>query len=184
MLKRPSSRRNSNHSEVNVNLVPMLDALVTMISFLMYTMAFLALTMVDTTVPTQANMEDLEKKKTPPLQLTLTVGDQGLELLSDTSRFPKITIPNLNDAQGNATLPDYEKLHQEVVELKKKFPEENKIFIQPNGETTYEVIFALIDRVKNVDQNETVILKKQDNPVDEIAKTLFGDISFTNIQGD
>jgi hypothetical protein len=159
--------------------------LVTMISFLMYTMAFLSLTMVDTTVPTQANMEDLEKKKTPPLQLTLSVGESELELLSDTSRFAKISIPNQKDDQGNAIVPDYERLHQEIVKLKTQFPEENKIFIQPNPDTSYEVIFALIDRVKNIEKTDpTISVKNPVTQVDELAKTLFGDISFTNIQGD
>jgi len=34
MLKRPSSRRRSHPAEIAINLVPMMDALVTMISFL------------------------------------------------------------------------------------------------------------------------------------------------------
>jgi len=184
MLKRPSSRRRSEHSEVNINLVPMLDALVTMISFLMFTMAFLSVTSIDSPLPLFKSDEKIEQPKTVPLQLTLNVTASALELYSPTNKIQKIVIPNKTDAEGKS-VPDYEELHRNAVAIRAKFPEENKIIFMPNASTNYDVLIRLSDKVRNIEKtDEPIGVKNPTTGVMEQAKSIYEEIVFGNLLGD
>jgi len=184
MLKRPSSRRRSNHAEVTLNLVPMLDALVTMISFLMYTMAFLSLTMVESPLPMVSSEENQQQLKEPPLQLTLTMNDNDLLVWSPFDRIPQTTITNIPDKDGIPT-PDFLKLHETLLGIKQKFPQEAKIILVPKASTSYDLIVSVIDAAKNLDKTDPVIVVKNEKTgVEEPAKALFSEVVFGNLLGD
>jgi biopolymer transport protein ExbD len=179
MLKRPSSRRRSNHSEVNINLIPMLDALVTMISFLMYTMAFLSFTMIESPIPMVSSEENIQQLKERPLQLTLTVNENDLLLWSPFDLIPQTTIPNKEDKS-----PDLLKLHETLIGIKQKFPTENKIVLSPKSATSYDLIVSIIDTAKNFEKTDPVIVVKNEKTgVEEQAKTIFGEVVFGNLLG-
>jgi biopolymer transport protein ExbD len=122
-LKRPSSRRRSEPNEIQLNLVPMLDALVTMIAFLMYTMAFLSLTMIESPLPMVSSEENTAKLRERPLQLTLTLSDKDVLLWSPFDLIPQQRIPNRDDGS-----PDTIKIHEAALAIKQKFPTENTSF--------------------------------------------------------
>jgi len=179
VLKRPSSRRRSNHAEVTLNLVPMLDALVTMISFLMYTMAFLSLTMIESPLPMVSSEENTQQLKEPPLQLTLTVNENDLLLWSPFDRIPQTTIPNKEDKS-----PDLLKLHETLIGIKQKYPNETKLVLVPKSSTSYDLIVSVIDASKNLDKTDPVIvIKNEKTGVEEQAKYLFGEVVFGNLLG-
>jgi biopolymer transport protein ExbD len=186
MLKRPSSRRRSNHAEVSLNLVPMLDALVTMISFLMYTMAFLSLTMVESPLPMVSQEENIKQLKEPPLQLTLTVNDNDLLVWSPFDKIEKVTIPNImirNDQTGKEEpSPDLIKLHETLIGIKQKFPNETKLLMVPKQETSYDTIVTLIDAAKNLEKTDIpIVIKNEKTGIEEQAKSLFPDVIFGNL---
>lgn len=180
MLARPSGRRRSAPQEVIVNLVPMMDALVTMIAFLMYTMAFLQLTMIESPLPLVSPEQNTSKLKERPLQLTLTVKDSSVLLWSPFDLVPQLEIQN--QADGN---PDFYKIHESLLEIKKKFPKENKIILVPKGVTSYDSIIATLDAVRNFEKTDLpIVFENPDTKVQEQAKTLFDDVIFGNLLGD
>lgn len=179
MLKRPSSRRRSDPAEVQLNLVPMLDALVTMISFLMYTMAFLSLTMIESPLPMVSSAENQEQLKTQPLQLTLTINEKDILLWSPFDLIPQTSIPNKDDQS-----PDLLKLHETLIGIKQKFPTENKLILVPKSSTSYDLIVGVIDAAKNLDKTDPVIVVKNEKTgVEEQAKYIFGEVVFGNLLG-
>ena len=179
MLKRPSSRRRSHAQEVNLNLVPMLDALVTMIAFLMYTMAFLSLTMVESPLPVVSSQQNEQQLKERPLQLTLTLNDKDIQLWSPFDLISMQTIPNKDDGTV-----DELKLHEAAIGIKQKFPTENKIILVPQNNTSYDTIVKVLDAVKSLDKTDPVI--SSPNPktgVQEQVKQIFGEVIFGNLLG-
>ncbi len=157
----------------------MMDALVTMISFLMYTMAFLALTMVESPLPIVSNEQNLQEIKTPPLQLTLTVDDKDVLLWSPFDRIPQQSIPNLAD--GNV---DLLKLHEALIGIKQKFTNETKIILVPKPTTSYDTIIAVLDAAKNLEKTDPVIVTKNEKTgVQEQVKELFSEVVFGNLLG-
>lgn len=183
MLKRPSSRRRSNHAEVSINLVPMLDALVTMISFLMYTMAFLSFTMIESPLPIVSSEENQRQLKEPPLQLTLNIKENELQLWSPFDRIPRLVFPNIPDKEGKPS-PDVLKLHEALIGIKQKFPKENKIILVPKAATSYDTLVIVMDAAKNLEKTDLPILVKNEKTgMDEPTKTLFNEVVFGNLLG-
>ena len=179
MLKRPSSRRRTHPQEVQLNLVPMLDALVTMIAFLMYTMAFLSLTMIESPLPIVSSEQNQQQLRERPLQLTLTLNDQGVLIWSPFDLIPQQTI--LNHADGT---PDTLKLHEAALLIKQKFPTETKVILVPKNDTSYDTIVMVLDAVRNIEKTDPVIsIKNEKTGVQEQAKQIFGEVIFGNLLG-
>lgn len=183
MLKRPSTRRRTHSEEVSLNLVPMLDALVTMIAFLMYTMAFLAFTMVESPLPLVSSAENQQQLPQRPLQLTLTVKEKEVVLWSPFDLISQVTIPHRAD-EGAEGGPDTIKIHEELLKIKQRFPNENKIIFVPKGSSSYDMIIQVLDVVREFEKSDPPII--YNNPktgVSEQVKTLFGDVIFGNLLG-
>ena len=179
MLKRPSSRRRSHPAEIQINLVPMLDALVTMISFLMYTMAFIALTMIESPLPMVSGEANQQAMKDKILQLTLTVNDKDVLLWSPFELIPQQTIPNKDDGSI-----DLLKLHEAAIGIKQKFPTENKVILVPKPNTSYDAIVGIFDAVRNFDKTDPVISAPNEKTgVQEQVKEIFGEVVFGNLLG-
>ena len=180
MLKRPSARRRSQPAEIQINLVPMLDALVTMISFLMYTMAFLSLTMVESPLPLVSSEQNQQQLKQKPLQLTVTLNDHDVVIWSPFNLIKQEKIPNRQDGTV-----DVLKLHESLIAIKQKFPTEDKIILVPQKNTSYDTIVTVLDASKALDKTDPVIVVKNEKTgVQEQAKNLFSEVVFGNLLGD
>ena len=77
----------------------MMDTFVTLIGFLLYTMAFLTLVMIESPLPTTTPEAQAEKLKEKPLQLTVSIRDKETEIWSPFERIKSIneTIAKLDD---------------------------------------------------------------------------------------
>lgn len=158
----------------------MLDALVTMIAFLMYTMAFLQFTMLESPLPVVSTEENQAQLKEKPLQLTLTVQKDSLLLWSPFELIPRTLIKNLSESQV-----DVSRLHEALITIKQSHPLEQKLVLVPMAQTSYDTIVALLDSARLLEKTDPPILAK--NPktgVGESIQSLFPEIVFGNLLGD
>ncbi len=180
MFKRPSSRRKSQSEGVNLNLVPILDAMVTLISFLLFTMSFLTFVHVESPFPMVDATTQPEQIKEKPLQLTVSLGDQHTRIWSPFEKFPAKSVPNLPDG-----LPDMKVIHETLIQVKMQFPNERKVVIAPTAGTSYDVLVSLMDTIRLIEKTDPVIsAKNKDTGVDETVKLLFPEVVFGNLLGD
>lgn len=180
MLKRPSSRRNSHQEPIELNLVPILDTMVTLIGFLLFTTSFLALVSIESQLPQSSAEEVKEKIQEKPLQLTLTMRDKDIEIWSPFSKIPPQAILYNKDGQ-----PDTKAIHDALVEIKKKFPKETSAVIVPKTGTNYDTLISLMDSIRTIEKADSPIyLKNEKTGNDEPVKTLFPKIVFGNLLGD
>ena len=180
LLKRPSSRRKTEPKDVTINLVPMLDAMVTMISFLLYSMSFFAFVSIQSPVPLTRSEDIADKLKERPLQLTVSIRGGEIEVWSPFKKVASKVIPNQPDGK-----PNIQQLHQSIIEVKQKFPLETKVIIVPNKMTTYDTIIAVMDASRTLEGTDLAIFVK--NPatgVDEPVKALFPEVIFGNLLGE
>ena len=180
----PSSRRKSASEEVNINLVPMLDALVTLVAFLLFSTAFLSIAVIDTPAPLLAPADEQEKKlDEKPLQLTAYIQEKQI-LLQDWSgsRVSK-NVPSINDPNSGLLAYDTESLHKALIEIKQKFPTETKIILKPDAGVSYDAIVNIIDHSRFYEKTDSVTLpsKKNDKGEDVQDNRLFSEIIFGNI---
>jgi biopolymer transport protein TolR len=179
-LSSPSSRRNGGSGGITLNLVPILDAMVTLIGFLLFTTSFLAITSIETPMPQASTSQNQEQLKEKPLQLTLSLRDGESEIWSPFDRVPKKIIPSPIAGQ-----PDLKGIHETLLAIKKQFPYETKIVLVPYSGANYETLVAVMDTARIIDPTDPPLFRKnQQTNVDEPVKQLFPDIIFGNLLGD
>jgi biopolymer transport protein ExbD len=180
MLKRPSSRRKSAQQGIILNLVPMLDAMVTLIGFLLFTMSFLALSSIESPFPELSASSVQEKLKERPLQLTLSLRDGEAEIWSPFEKFAPKKIPHNPDGT-----PDLRAIHGALVEVKQKFPLETKIVFVPFAGASYDVLISVMDAVRMLDPTDPPLFVRNEKTGTDISlKTLFPEVIFGNLLGD
>ncbi|MFZ9595745.1 MAG: ExbD/TolR family protein [Bdellovibrionia bacterium] len=178
MLKRPCSRRKSHQEPLELNLVPILDAMVTLIGFLLFTTSFLAIVSIESPLPV-ASLESppLTEK---PLQLTLAMQDSAVEISSAFGKVEPRTIPNTSENQL-----DLKKIHDALVEIKKRYPQEVNAVILPLAGTSYDDLIGLMDAIRMMEPSDASIYVKNektgmDEPIRELfPKVVFGDLGAT-----
>ncbi len=176
MLKRPTSRSKRDQKQIELNLVPILDTMVTLIGFLLFTTSFLSLVSIESPFPMASPKEVVEKIKEKPLQLTLTLRDNEAELWSPFEKIQSLHIPNVGP--GN---PDIGKIHEALIGIKQKFMEETKLVIVPGSATTYDVLISVMDNVRAVEATDSPIYRKTASGSEEVIKTLFPEVIFGNL---
>src|SRR5688572_10034649 len=98
--------------------------MVTLIGFLLYTMAFLELVSIESPFP-QASAADVQQKlKEKPLQLTVTMRDKEVQIWSPFERIKTKVVPHT--AEG---IPDLKGIHESLITVKQQFPTETKVVI-------------------------------------------------------
>lgn len=182
MLKRPStsSRLKGGQSQIQLNLIPILDTMVTLIAFLLFTMSFLSIVSIESPFPVASPEQVQQKLKERPLQLTVTIRESDTEIWSPFGLIEARKIPNPSAGQ-----PDVQALHQALVEVKQKFPTESQIVIVPQGGITYDTLVASMDSMRMLDATDPPLFVK--NPAtgnDDAVKSLFPEIVFGNLLGD
>jgi len=180
VLKRPSSRRRSNKDTVELNLVPFIDAMVTLIGFLLFTTSLMAIVSIESPFPIASTQLTKAKLKEKPLQLTLTIRDGESQIWSPFDRIKSRKIPHSEEGQ-----PDVPGIHAAMTEIKQQFPLETKVVVVPSAGTSYDVLISVMDSVRTVDATDPPIFMK--NPAtgnDELVKTLFPEVVFGNLLGD
>ena len=180
MLKRPSSRRKSKKDQIELNLVPFIDAMVTLIGFMLFTTSFLAIVSIESPFPRTSSADIEQKIQEKPLQLTVSIREKESEIWSPFERIASKVIPHTAEGQ-----PDVSAIHQALFPIKTQFPNETKIVIVPTARTTYDILISLMDGLRNVEPTDPPLFRK--NPatgVDEAVKTLFPEVIFGNLLGD
>jgi biopolymer transport protein ExbD len=175
MLKRPSHRRRSKGTEdAELPLVPIMDAFVTLIAFLLLATSLLAVTLIDTPVPVVSNMPDDSKDK--PLMLTLKLTPEKIHLSSAFNRIKAQEFPKIEKGY------DLDKLHEALVAIRQEFPKEKTVVFMPTGDIQYDDIIQVMDSVR--------ILLKTDPPfyvtdekegIDKPDQYLFPNVVFGNV---
>lgn len=168
--------RRSQSEPIPLNLVPMLDAMVTLIAFLLYTASFIALATIDSPVPL---VSAPSKAQDRPLQLTLTLGEKSVTLWSPFDRIKTTKIPHLAD--GTFAL---DALHQAILEVKRKFPTETKLVLVPSSTTSYDELVGVMDTVRDpVAADPGIPLPADKDGIERVAARLFPEIVFGNLLG-
>ncbi len=179
MLRRTSTHRRSADSSVALNLVPIIDTMVTLIGFLLFTTSFFALVSIESPFP-QVSARDVEEKlHEKPLQLTLTLRERETEIWSPFNRIAPIKIPH--EASGS---PQLKPIHDALLGIKQRFPLETKVVLVPAATSTYDALIQVMDVTRLLDKTDPPIYAKNAKTgLDESVKSLFPEIIFGNLLG-
>jgi biopolymer transport protein ExbD len=175
MLKSPSHRRKSKGTEdAELPLVPIMDAFVTLIAFLLLATSLLSVTLIDTPVPVVSNIPEDSKEK--PLQLTLKLSPEKLELSAMRPGVPRQEFPKIDKGY------DLPKLHEALVAIRTQFPLEKTVIFMPTGDIKYDDIVQTMDAVRILAKTDPPFyVKDEKTGVDKPDEYLFPNVVFGNV---
>lgn len=177
MLKRPSSRRRSRAEPVALNLVPIIDTLVTLIAFMLFSMSFIALVHMESPFPVASSKDVEEKLKKRPLQLTVSLRERDTEIWSPFDVIPARTLKHEDDGT-----PAFAGIHATLLEIKAKFPTETKLVFVPHSSANYEVLVTMMDSMRLLTPTDPAIyMQDSKTGTSQVVQTLFPEIIFGNL---
>jgi biopolymer transport protein ExbD len=144
-------KRNKKDLDFELNLIPFIDLLSVCICFLLLTAVWIQIGSMDVKQAVGGQPAS-ETTKKPTLWINLLpTGDLALDL-QDSSRVPA----NLRKTQlaGVAGKPNLEQLQTWLTSMKTVEPELATALIQPKGDTAYEIIIDIMDRLKTQGVND------------------------------
>jgi hypothetical protein len=159
----------------------MLDTLVTLIAFSLFSMTFLSVVSMDSQVPVNSAASFKDRMDQRPLQLTMSEGFDATTIWSPFERISKVTVPHLEGGGG----PDVLRIHSELVKVKQKFPKERQLVIVPSSTTPYDTLVALMDAARLLDNTDPPVFQKNEQTgVNQAENMLFPEVVFGNLLGD
>jgi len=164
---------------VTLNLVPVIDAMVTLIGFLLFTTSVLAIVTIESPLPTASAEQNEQIMSEKPLQLTLSLNAKEATIWSPFDLIASKTIPNLSPGT-----PDVKTIHSTLLEIKRQFPTEQKIVFVPTGEINYDNLISVMDASRSLEKTDPTLYYA--NPAsgnNEVLKTLFPNVIFGNLLG-
>jgi biopolymer transport protein ExbD len=180
VLSSPSSRRKGSPGQVTLNLVPIIDTMVTLIGFMLFTTSFFVVASIESPFPEASPRKVQERLKEKPVQLTLSIGPKESEIWSPFDRVQRKVIPN--PLEGT---PDTRAIHETLLQIKRQYPYETKIIIVPYAGVSYDNLIATMDAMRMMEPTDPALFRKnQTTGVDEAVKALFPEVIFGNLLGD
>lgn len=134
-VQRLHSRRRGHH---DLNIVPMIDMMVVLVIFLIFTAVFSKTNILELNLPASAaNVPDLPRG----LQLEVIVRPGAIDV-ADRATGLLTSVPNTTTGYDFAALGDY------LVQVKAKFPQHQQATILLAPDVSYEVLVAVMDTVR------------------------------------
>lgn len=173
-MKRPSFRRRSKGiQEIDLPLVPVMDAFVTLIAFLLLATSLLAVTLIDTPVPVVTNEPPDPNDK--PLNLQLRIDQDKLTLSSSSNKVAKQEFPKVDKGYDTA------KLHEALLAIRQQHQTEKNIVFLPAAEVKYDDLVQLMDATRLLAKTDPPFYLKGKDGVDRPDQFLFPTVVFGNV---
>lgn len=140
MSHRPSKRSHfQQHEETELNLLPMMNMFIIIISFLMTTAVFAKMAIVDVYLPQEGGGNGGQTASAVPAILTVSVLEKGFEMGGvGGGRF----IPKKD---GNL---DYRQLTEELVKIKGSYPDKEDAILLFPAEMPYDIVVKVMDATR------------------------------------
>ncbi len=138
------SRQRRNHARYrgrnDINIVPMLDVMVILVFFLIFTAVFSKTNIVELDLPAQ------QSASLPPLPETLTlevIVHKDQVVVADRNTGPLATFPN------NSAGYDLPAVTAFLMQIKQKFPDKRDATLLFEPDTAYDTIVQVMDSVRS-----------------------------------
>lgn len=142
-----------------INIMPLMNIIMLLIPFLIMSTEFIKLGVINVTAPKlgsgrASQPETNDKPKKPPLNLTISVTDKGLTLITRGNKIPEGCILKQAAGSGAKRLPtvrktgkdyNYDQLRECLTKIKDLFTSEKRVIIMASPSIKYSVIVKIMD---------------------------------------
>jgi biopolymer transport protein ExbD len=134
------------HSMVSeLNLIPFMNLMSTLIPFLLVTAVFTSIAIIDINLPASSpggpqKQEEQPEKKDQGLVLTVLISDQGITVGARGGFLPSVL------KEGGKY--DFIKVGEQLAKIKQQFPDKEEIIITSEPNIIYDVIIKAMDKCR------------------------------------
>ena len=146
------SNRRQVQDVSNLNLIPMMNLIVSIIPLLLISVTFVRFVAIETSLPVYSDevviSGDINKSD---LGLSVAITEEGFVINANNADIAANNNRNfIAKVSGNY---DYEGLSKRLLEIKKNYPEQWSIVILPSEETIFGNIVATMDATRECKEN-------------------------------
>lgn len=138
----PPKRKGGYREKIGeeLNLVPFIDMLVVLLTFLLLTAAILQTAIIELSLPSSGVGEGGETENPlgdQPLTLSIAITDQGLQVIGGGGKLPPIP------KKGGKY--DFDKFQEQLEKIKEQYPAQTSIIIVSESNIIYDYIIKVMD---------------------------------------
>ncbi|HYX38980.1 MAG TPA: biopolymer transporter ExbD [Oligoflexus sp.] len=133
-----------------LNIMPFIDIFSMLNTFLLVSAAFIGLGILEVQVPFLSNSSEVKEPPSRSFNIRVDVADAEIKVTSEWTEQPfdkDVKTFKVDDA-------DFARFHQEMIALRVKAPENDKVTIFSDDSVKYEILVKAIDAIKTMKENE------------------------------
>lgn len=151
MFRKPGRNHGSNDGHGGLQITPLLDMLVALIPILILGVVLTRINVVDVSV--SKPVQSISKPQPNKFDLLIKVGTKEIDLVLNGKSRLKIS----KETTGSMDL-----LHKEFVSIKKEFPQEFEIKVEPENQIALDNIMEVIDSAREVKAGDPEMIRKDE----------------------
>jgi biopolymer transport protein ExbD len=176
-------RKKLEDVEEELNLTPFLDVMITLIPFLMLTASFFSVVVLEAKLPTPIPPDKMQEvKMPPPFDLVVMVPKDSIKIYVNNKDplGPPQYVVDAVDRKDSTTFSDEQlkNFHSILVEIKKKFPTEERMALDPHPALPLEKLSEILDQSKTFTSTDAAI---NENPEFKANMRLFPGIAMKGV---
>lgn len=160
---------------VKPNLIPILDAVFIFIFFLLMSAQFLDIYEIGSDAPAVTTITEEKKNDRPPLNLTLDITSNEIQVKTGLDEKIIKTIKQTADGFDLGTL------NATLTELKVKNPKESSVILRPKSNVPYKELVKIMDNCRSIREGSRSIATENEKGLVKETRTLFDQIIFETI---
>ena len=149
------ARPREKEADPELDLVPIMNMVTILIPFLLMSVQFLSLAVIDSALPAISKQSaPAEEKDEEKLSLSVAISRNGYTILGAEGVLGNVkedgaTIPCNPQPCGSLESYDIKKLREMLHQIKDRYPKEENVILVPDSSTEYEVLVATMDATRN-----------------------------------
>ena len=176
-LRKLRSRDTSEDATFDLNLAPMMDMLVSIVPFMLLSVSFLTVMLINVTLPVPVAQALEQDRKDQKREVVIKVN------ISQKSSF-NVEVKDISGAVSRYSIAssggqlDYKSLHKKLVEVKSRFPKIFRIEVNPDAGVDFKAMVETMDAARNMEKGDpTILIENTATPL------LFPDVVISNLMG-
>lgn len=162
-------KKRGGEENTDLDLVPIMNMVTILIPFLLLSVQFVSLAVIDSTLPAIGKPSEPTEEDKEKLNLSVAVTDKGYTILGASGVLGNpdgegATIPCLRDGCPGVDAYDTPKLTEMLGQIKDEFPDEENVILVPESNISYEVLIATMDASREDPDTKVTIGAAKDIP--------------------
>ena len=176
MAKRKKARRMVN-PEADLNIMPFIDIFSMLNTFLLVSAAFVNIGLIEVQVPFLTNAPPPKDKPPRSLEINVMVTKKKINL--DT-KFDKPPI-NEKRTEYEMTKEGIDRLHKDLVELKKKNPKSEKVSVFSDDDVRYNNLVKVLDSIMLRRKEDPIFTEKNVKGIDKDSEFIYRKVTMASV---